>query len=180
MKSNYKIRACHFLEEIWPYISDCLCNPYKCQERIKEYNSRKARKVIVHYGAVRIVFISSDYVIKYDYCSDEISCFGGCWEEAQFYKFAKEHGFAHLFAEATLTVFHNYTFLIMPRVYGIKRYKEYVQGYLNTDDCDFVNTYLEDLHEENYGWKNGYPIIIDYACNNFCECMANNEDEGSW
>lgn len=178
MKSNYKVRARHFLEEIWPYISDCLDDPQRCQARLREYNVRKSRKVIVNYGAVRVAFISSDYVIKYDYCPDDVVCFGGCREEAEFYEFAKGRGFGYLFAESTLTVFHGHIFNIMPRIHGIGRNPEYVQSYLDDDDRDFVNTYLEDMHNENYGWKNGYPVIIDYACNNFCECMQ--KESGSW
>lgn len=167
MKSNYVERACHFLQEIWPYIEDTHFDFCECKEAIKRYNETRLKKVQINFGGSRIAIIDSDYVIKFDYDGVGVIQGGGCQDEIKFYQFAKEHGFSHLFAESTPIYFKGRLFNIMPRIYGIGRYKDYVEFYLNDTDRDFVSNYLYDMHEENYGWKNNYPIIIDYACNVF-------------
>lgn len=168
MKSDYKVRARHFLEEIWPYIENCGNEPYQYRIAMRKYNFHKSRHVLVGSGCVRVALVTSDYVIKFDYCPEEARRVGGCADEAKFYAFAKSKGFAHLFAESTPFIFHNRAFFIMPRIEGIGRYEDaYVQEFLNDDDRDFVDEYLYDMHDQNYGWKNGYPVIIDYACSVF-------------
>ncbi len=167
MKSDYKVRAMRFLEEVWPYIEKCGNEPYQYRQAISLYNHRKSRHVTVGSGCVRVALITSDYVIKFDYCPEEAARVGGCADEAKFYQFAQERGFGYLFAETTPVEFHGRMFYIMPKIEGIGRYDCYVQDYLDEVDRDFVEEYLYDLHEENYGWKDGYPVIVDYACSVF-------------
>ena len=176
MKSDYKVRARHFLEEIWPYIENCGNEPYQYRQAMRKYNFRKSRHVLVGSGCVRVALVTSDYVIKFDYCPEEARCVGGCADEYNFYQFAQEKGYGYLFAETTPFEFHGRTFYIMPRIEGIGRYENYVQDYLNDDDRDFVEEYLYDMHEENYGWKNGYPVIVDYACNVFLSPWENESE----
>ena len=169
MKNDYKVRAQRFLNDVWPYIKDCADEPYNYRQAIALYNSRKSRHVIVECGSARVAFITSDYVIKFDYCLEMTKGIGGCEEEVKFYQFAKEHGYGYLFAEITPIDFQGYHFYIMPRIKGVGRYKCYIQDFLDENDRDFVNEYLYDMHEDNYGWKNNYPVIIDYAWNVFVE-----------
>ena len=40
-----------------------------------------------------------------------------------------------------------------------------IHPYLEDDDeRDFVMENFGDMHSANYGWKNGHPVIFDYAC----------------
>lgn len=164
MKSDYRSRAAKFLRMIYPYIANCReLEDY--QDAVERFNEEKSRHVFVEHGISRIVLITSDYVIKMDY-GDYFS-YGTCEDEYRFYNFAVKNNKGYLFAEITRKEINGHMFYIMPRVKGIGKTEEYVQEYLDEDDIDFVNEYLEDLHNENYGWKNNYPIIIDYACNVF-------------
>lgn len=161
MKSDYRSRAAKFLRMIYPYIANCK-EPEDYEYAVERFNGEKSRHVSMAHGISRIVLITSDYVIKIDYGTTR--CYGICEDEYNFYNFAVKHDKGYLFAEITRKEINGRMFYIMPRVKGIGKKEEYVQEYLNEEDTDFVETYLYDLHNENYGWKNNYPIIIDYAC----------------
>ena len=165
MKSDYITRAKKFLQQIAPLFDDCFYTDDYVRV-INWFNHEHNRKVICSYGLTRIALITSDYVIKFDYDQYEVKHFGGCKSEVDFYNFAKRKGYAHLFAKITPVIVNGCTYYIMPRINGIGRHENhYVQEYLDCDDADFVDEYLNDMHDQNYGWKNGYPVIIDYACN---------------
>jgi hypothetical protein len=165
MKSNYKIRAMRFIEQIFPYIENCgeYVNDYR--KAVNRFNHTRSRRVILAHGISRVAFITSDYVVKMDYDPYEIERVGGGESEEKFYAFAKMHGFSYLFAEVTSYTYHGKTFYIMPRIGGIGKYEDDVYWFLTSVDRDFVEDYLYDMHNLNYGWKDGYPVIIDYACN---------------
>lgn len=167
MKSDYRVRARHFMEVLWDYIEDCH-NFWDYKQAITRFNREKNRKVKFSHGVARIALITSDYVIKFDYDLSEVARVGGCEDEVQFYAFAQDMGFGYLFAEITPFYFHGRMFYIMPRVEGIGRYKNcWVDRFLESDEYEFCSNYLEDLHDDNYGWYKNHPIIIDYACNQF-------------
>ena len=74
------------------------------------------------------------------------------------------------FAEITKYVSKNgITFYIMPRINKVGESKISVLfDYLRENDASayyFINEYFEDIHENNFGFKNGHPVIIDYAWN---------------
>ena len=76
-------------------------------------------------------------------------------------------GFQHLFAEVTPFVYKGHMFCIMPRINGIERYEgRYAEEFMDCEDAAFIREYMNDTHSGNYGWKNKYPIIIDYAFTN--------------
>ena len=165
MKNDYRIRAMRFIEQVYPYIENCDNDPFTCRRAIMRFNATRSRRVIVAHGVSRIALITSDYVIKFDYDSEEVERVGGNESEEKFYAFAKKYGFSHLFAETTSYAYGNKIFYIMPRINNIGKYESDVYWFLNTEDRDFVRDYLYDMHNFNYGWKDGYPVIIDYACN---------------
>lgn len=166
MKSDYRLRAQKFVEQIFPYIQECE-SPYAYKRAMHEFNLTYHRHVEVASGASRVALISSDYVIKLDY-DDGADSYGGCEDEVTFYNFAKEKGFDYLLAEITPFLYKQRTFYIMPRIEGIGQYEDaYVQDFLDERDLDFVENYLYDMHSGNFGWKNNYPIIVDYALNVF-------------
>lgn len=168
-KFDYKTRACHFFEILYPYIKDFIDNPYYCYQAIKKFNEEKHRKVDVNWGSVRIAIMTSDYVIKYDYDHEDAKNYGGCKDEEKFYKFAKEKGFEYLFAEITSFEYMGRTFYIMPRVSHVNQEEARAEDFLEGEDYNFVKKYVYDLHNENFGWKNNYPFIFDYAYNIFME-----------
>lgn len=166
MKSDYRERAFHFLQEVYPYINGYMDEPYLVIRRIRIFNHAKSRNVQVRNGCARIALITSDYVIKFDYDEDEAQRIGGCEDEVDFYDFIKKNHMEHLFAEITPVSYMNHKFYIMPRISGIGRHEgRRIEYFLNTKDSMFVHSYLYDMHSGNYGWKNGYPIIVDYALN---------------
>ena len=180
MKSDYRERASHFLQEVYPYIDGFMCEPYLVIRRIRIFNHAKSRNVQVCNGCARIALITSDYVIKFDYDEDEVQRVGGCEDEVGFYGFIKKSHMEHLFAEITPVSYMNHKFYIMPRISGIGRYEDtHVEDFLNDKDLDFVHSYLYDMHSGNYGWKNGYPVIVDYALNVFFDKRRNTTNTDS-
>jgi hypothetical protein len=113
-----------------------------------------------------VCFITSDYVIKYDFGSyRNVHDFGSCADEVKLYALAEKEGFAHLLAKPTMVEYMGHSFCIMPRIPGIGKYQYDVYEYLVGDECDWVMEHIYDVHNQNYGWKEGHPVIIDYACN---------------
>ena len=55
----------------------------------------------------------------------------------------------------------------MPRIHNIRegRDEETLYAYLNDEEYDFITSYFDDLHGGNFGFKNGAPVIVDYAWN---------------
>ena len=188
MKSDYRDHAFKFLTEIYPYIENCMNEVYTVKRMIHMYNRKHSRNVQVSNGCSRIALITSDYVIKFEYDYEEVIRIGGCEDEVDFYEFVKQSHMEHLFAEITPISYMGHKFYIMPRIHGIGRYDDdYVQEFLDGEDLQFVENYLYDMHSGNYGWKNGNPVIIDYALNVFFEQrrergyrkMNNTDDEES-
>ena len=160
MKSDYKVRAERFIKMIAPYFTDC--------ERVRDYyfavhlfNVQHHRSVIVKHGISRLVLITSDYVIKIDYNVD--AGFGSCEDECEIYEEAKLAGFEYLFAQITHKEYYGKDYYIMPRIRDIGKYEEDASEYLNREESDWIDARLYDLHYNNYGWKDGHIVLIDYA-----------------
>lgn len=165
-KSSYEVRARRFIEQFYSYIADChMIGDFF--EAVNAFNHAYHRKVVCSYGSTRVVFITSDYVIKMDLpCMDEDDTgFGNCASELQFYNYAEECGFEHLFAKIEQYTYNNMTFYIMPRIYGVGHMRGHAENYLSGDEFEFVSEHCSDLHDENFGMKNKHVVIIDYACN---------------
>lgn len=162
MKNSYEVRAKKFIRMIDPYIGK-----YDDVDSIKYavglFNQRYHRAVQFTSGYTRCVLITSDYVIKIDYRTD--SQFGNCETELNMYERAIKDGFDYLFAKIERYTYNNHDYYIMPRIKGIEKYEDDVYEYLNCQENAYLYEMVEDLHNGNYGWKNGYPVIIDYACN---------------
>ena len=164
MKSSYVMRARRFAAMVYPFIRNC--------STIDEYNSAVARFNLVYHrnvrlahGQTRIALITSDYVLKIDYGKKQ-GRFGGCVNECRAYQKAWNDGYAYLFARISPVMVNECVFYIMPRIEKIgAEFNDY------SDACEFVTDeereYLWDnfcdLHYNNFGWKNGHPVIVDYA-----------------
>lgn len=165
MRNTYEVRAEKFIHQIFDYIVNCT-NEEQFEEAIAWFNAFHHRKVRFSHGLTRVCFITSDYVVKYDFgtCRDAYE-FGTCIDEVRMYAIAEKDGFAHLLAKPTMVEYMGHSFCIMPRIYGIGKYDEDVDWYLEGAECDWVLDHIYDCHNQNYGWKHGHPVIIDYACN---------------
>jgi len=168
MKSNYLDRAMKFLKQFYPYIEHC-SGVEGYEEMTDLFNQEyKNRKVICCHGISRIAFITSDYVIKFDYDREACDFYGGCEDEVEFYEFACQEGFEYMFAAITHVSYGGRDFYIMPRVKNVGKCPMcWANEFFTGEESDFIEAYLCDLHDENYGWHNRRPVIFDYAFNQY-------------
>lgn len=169
MKSNYTDRAARFIRQFFPYLEKAMTTNFNClvaaRAAVNTFNRCYHRSVELHSGATRIVFVTSDYVVKIDNPQGSVEAFGGCEKEFHFYQEARNAGFAYLFAPITPFDYCGFTFWIMPRFRGINRYEDTdVWEFLTDEEFTWVHSHITDMHEGNYGWYKKRPIIIDYAC----------------
>ena len=163
-KSDYISRAQRFIHQISQYIDADSLYVDDFNYAVAKYNRTYHRHVIFAHGATRFALITSDYVVKVDYDEWQISRFGGCENELSIYTQACNDGMEYLFAEITPYSYHGITYYIMPRIGGIGRYEEDAWEYMTEEESDWCYSHgLFDLHNENYGWKNGEIILIDYG-----------------
>lgn len=161
MKSSYIDRAIKFIDSVYPYIKDNMTN-YKLFRIIEDYNKAHKRNIIVCGGAIRFVLVTSDYAIKWD--RGENAEYGNNMAEWEMYSLACREGYDYLLAACTSIIYHGIRFNIMPR-YNINiKNKPNYDGLLNYEELDWVNSHIDDLHENNYTVVNGRIVIIDYAC----------------
>ena len=164
MRNSYEVRAERFIHQIYDYICDCK-TLRQFESAVFWFNKDHNRKVTFSHGLTRVCFITSDYVVKYDFgTKHNISDFGSCESEIRMYECAERAGFAYLLAKPTPVRYHGKTFCIMPRIYGIERRDEDVNYFLTEEENDWIIDHIFDLHNQNYGWKNRRPVIFDYAC----------------
>ena len=161
----YVERAMHLMRKLYPYLTNCGESVRRYEYALDKFNKDYHYHIRLCHGASRIVLICGEFVIKFDYCESEVSRIGGCENEMKFYEFAQFMHKSYLFAEITrIHVGHKY-FYVMPYVHGVGSSNDYVEYYLDEDDCEFIQNYLYDTHEYNFGWEDDYPVIIDYAAN---------------
>ena len=165
MKSSYVVRAREFANQIYPFICDCrTVDQYA--EAVDNFNILFHRHVKVFSGATRVVLVTSDYVLKMDY-GNRIRIFGGCESEKWAYQKVYNDGYARLFAPINSVMVKDRVFYIMPKVDRIGfDYNGYddAMDVVSEEDADYLYENFHDLHYENYGWKDGLPVIVDYAC----------------
>ena len=167
MKHSRYERAVHFLHQIAPFIGNW-GNCESILNAIEKFNTTKSRKVLYDSGMTRHCLITSDYVVKWDRMEENaqywLRNFGGVHSEIAFYKVACNDGREYLFAEALGYYFQGIEFEIMPRVdcLGIDKGKEACDAF-DEDDWDYIETNVLDIHDENFGYLHGYPVVIDYA-----------------
>lgn len=173
MKTPYTYRAEKFIKILFPYIQKELekkerfaRNFYYC---IQHFNEEKNRKVVLDSGASRIVFISSDYVVKVDL--NEKSWAGTSEDEYKMYLFAQKEGFGHLFAPSTRIEYNGYFFYVMPRVHNIDEWRDedYFYKELSEEEYDFISGFICDIHGKNFGYLHQKLVLIDYAWNDLSD-----------
>lgn len=163
MKSDYIERAKKFVMSIDTYLEDAetLDDYYSAGTQWQRKHPR--RRLSIDNGATRVVFITSDYVIKITR-SDGRDEFGGCYEEYLFYNSILGSGFEYLFAEITPFFYNGRCYYIMPKINGVGKGCRPLSCYLTNEELRMViRSQLYDLHGGNYGFKNGHVVFIDYA-----------------
>ena len=163
MRSDYIARAKKFVPFVETLIENAE-NKWTIKQRVDAFNYTKKRKVIFSYGLTRYAFITSDYVIKIDYDEDAIADFGGCESEIELYEQAEQDNMEYLFAKITPYYYNGRNYYIMPRISGIGRTDWNAEHYMTPKErrwCDWHG--VEDLHFNNYGWRNRHICIIDYG-----------------
>ena len=165
--SSYEVRAIKFIHKICPFIEDCKSLD-EYADAVDDFNTMYNRNVQFDNGSARMVMITSDYVIKFDYNPSKVAEWGGCEDEVKLYNKAVKDGFAYMFAKIKPYYYNGRIFYIMPRIHGIARTFCDADQYMTAKEykwCKSVELY--DLHRYNYGWKNNHIVIIDYGCNKF-------------
>lgn len=174
MKSDYRIRAQKFIEQIFPYIDGYMYDDLdETIKRVQRFANEKHRKILVNNGISRIAIITADYVIKWDrhlaqnrYDRSQV---GDCEKEYLTWRWLQDEnpGYAYLFAEITRFRFGGENFYIMPRVRGIDKNRGgEAYEYVGVDEETFLCRWFFDLHAGNFGIdRAGNVTIIDYAWN---------------
>lgn len=161
---TYVERAKDFIKDVFPYIEDSMEYPWVIRSRIRKYNAERSRAVQVASGSARVALITSDYVVKFEYDECEVQCIGGGENEIYLYNLAKQDGFAYLFAEITPVEWAGYTFYIMPRIRGINDSNGRGWKYMTVEERIWCEKHsLTDLHNGNFGFRNGHICIVDYG-----------------
>ena len=172
MKKSYIERAMRMAEILSSYMDSynkAVSIYIKCRMAAFEYNKRHNRSSMrIDNGSTRVAFIISDYVLKVDY--RKIKSYGNSETELEAWDFIRKNGMEEYFAEITKYISKNgITFYIMPRIKHIGEYDEewFFDTLYKTDigAYDFIQDNFYDFHENNFGIKNGHPVIIDYAWN---------------
>lgn len=179
MKSSYETRAQRFVEQFFGSIIEIISmmNSDDFEFYTSHFNHHHNRKVVFKFGQARYAFITSDYVIKIDYSSLGVLCYGGCENEMQLYSVAVRDGYEYLFAKISCYNYKGINFYIMPRVNGKTcDIEENAYDYMTEEEQDWcVKNGLSDLHCNNFKLVNDEPIIFDYA--NFYEQESSDDEE---
>ena len=161
MKKSYINRAQKFIKDLLPFIED-FSTLSEIEYAVRRFNEIKHRKVKVMNGSVRVVFITSDYVVKMNYDDENAEYWGGNCEEANMYQIAINSGMEYLFAPATLWEYMGVEWIIMPRINNIGNYNAWKT--ISDEDKFWLRDTVDDIHNGNYGIWHGHFVMIDYAC----------------
>lgn len=170
MKTSYIMRATKFIRlfvDTTHLTAKSRQNEMTVVQKMKTFNKATHRNVRFCRGATRFCFISSDYVVKWDINTSLTKEFGGCKDELEVYQIAKNEGMAYLLAEVTQLKYKGMDFYIMPRI-GCTSFFQKTQTdleeLLTEDEYAWLMNNIYDIHGDNWGIRNNYPVIIDYAC----------------
>lgn len=170
MKTKYEIRAKKFIMkfvDITKLNARNRCMMSSVIEKVQFFYDACHRSIDFRSGAVRFALISSDYVVKWDAASDyNIADYGGCEDEYEMYQVAKRDGMDYLFAEVTKFEYKGMIFYIMPRIGCADNYQKSqrnIHRLLSEGENAYLKSHVSDVHSNNWGIKDGKPIVFDYA-----------------
>ena len=161
MRNSYEVRAQKFIQQIAPYLEKVIDHDDR-EYAVNLFNLDHNRRVSYAHGMTRYALITSDYVVKVDYA---ITRWGNSEDEMEIYKEAVEDGFDYLFAKISRYDYNGTSYYIMPRIHGVSTAGCFAWEFMTAEEeawCKEIG--LSDLHEDNYGFRNGHVCLIDYAC----------------
>lgn len=166
---NYVQRAKYFMTKFVAEIDnmDDMYDLIKTSILVNHYNERHTKRIKLTSGIARSVLLTSDYVVKWDRNVERAKTYGGCADEYEAYCQAEDDGFEYLFAPITPIEVRGMTFYVMPRIHQLARdvraeLRE-LDMYLTENEANYIYDRFEDLHDENWGFIFGSPVLIDYA-----------------
>lgn len=165
MKTTYEERGLKFAETLAKIFQACVYLEDFISV-IEHYNETHSRKLRWSNGVSRIVIIRSDYVIKFDYhpCRFwEDGRAGNCESEEEVYQMAVEDGMEHLLAKPTVRHLFNHTISIMPKINGIGDGRRNWWEHCTREEYLWLEDNINDLHNNNLGYRNRKVCVIDYA-----------------
>lgn len=160
-KSSYEVRAKKFIHDVFPYLLEQ--NFVLYGSAIRKFNKEKHRRVRLANGLTRQCLLSSDYVVKINLVEE--SDFGTSedelWNWENIYSTCE---YADHFAPISKYTYCGYDFYIMPRISGVGRFDE-DDLHKDIDEyfADWAYNNIGDIHDEQFGRKNGKFIFVDYA-----------------
>ena len=165
MKTDYESRARKFAHVLIALFAGCESLD-DFEFAIQEYNATHSRPLVYAHGVSRIAIIRSDYVIKFDFCPSgwwEDGHAGSISSEAHVYEQAVADGMEHLLAKITVDTEDDRTFAIMPRIRNVGNENRYWRNYCTHAESEWLEDHINDLHENNLGYRNDKVCVIDYA-----------------
>lgn len=140
-----------------------------------DYNSYEAfccrNNIEYAHGAVRFVFVGEDFVIKLNYGDkNRIKWAGGCLEEYKCYKQFEADNMDYLLCPLTKIKGGHHFYYVMPRAtvaYEEELDEDDYWRNISPDEAEYINRYVNDIHNENFGFYEDRCVLIDYAWNTF-------------
>lgn len=170
IKNDYVVRAQKFVRSFAPYIDKNQVTIRSMISATGAFNRDYNRKVMLDYGATRIVLLTSDYCIKIDRTDYKSERWGDCEKEYKAYIRMKRLKCREVFCPVEKYTYNNVNYYIMPKCSKVDDYNvEWcdVADRLTVKQEHFIEEHFDDLHCGNIGMLYGKPVIIDYACNDF-------------
>ena len=164
---TYQMRAYFYIKAMFEYVNNWrdLDDIIEATDKVFWHTGKQAS---VECGSARIVIVGEDFAVKWDYDFENIEEIGGCEDEFRVYKRSLSTGYAHLLAPVFRIYHRNRFFFIMPRVDRIgpeeHEYKD-INEFITEDEYNWLRDNIGDLHGWNWGFIDGKPTVIDYACN---------------
>ena len=159
---TYQMRAYLYIKTMFEYV-----NNWRDWNDIIEATDKvfwhTGKQASVECGSARIVIVGEDFAVKWDYdeCIKEI---GGCEDEFQKYKVSLSSGYSYLLAPVFRFSYRERYFYVMPKATNIGNGKD-IRLAIRQDEYKWLTANVGDLHSWNWGFIDGKPIVIDYACN---------------
>ena len=159
---TYQMRAYLYIKAMFEYVNDWH-NWNDIMEATEKTFWHTGKQATVECGSARMVIVGKDFAVKWDYdeCVNEI---GGCEDEFQKYKISLSSGYSYLLAPVFRFSYRERYFYVMPKATNIGSGKD-IRLAIRQDEYKWLTANVGDLHSWNWGFLNGKPVVIDYACN---------------
>lgn len=137
---------------------------YALADTIDHYNRKNKTHFRTCHGAVRMVIMGKDYVVKIDYSPFHAACYGGCRNEWKAYNDLKNDEYGYLLCPVNKIKIGHHFYYCMPKVDYVGEECDYnLDDYLCAEEEEWIYDNFDDLHNGNWGVLHGQAVLIDYA-----------------